>query len=37
MLSGMWCASCGWLIEHALSRLTGALLRRNVLFTQSTC
>ena len=22
-LSGMWCTSCGWLIEHALSRLRG--------------
>jgi heavy metal translocating P-type ATPase len=22
-LSGMWCASCGWLIEHALTRTRG--------------
>jgi len=22
-LSGLWCASCGWLIEHALTRLPG--------------
>ncbi len=22
-VSGMWCTSCGWLIEHALSRLRG--------------
>jgi heavy metal translocating P-type ATPase len=22
-LSGMWCASCGWLIEHALQRMRG--------------
>jgi P-type Cu2+ transporter len=22
-LSGLWCASCGWLIEHALSNLSG--------------
>lgn len=24
-ISGMWCASCGWLIEHALGRLRGVL------------
>jgi len=24
-LSGMWCTSCGWLIEHALTRTAGVL------------
>ncbi len=24
-LGGMWCASCGWLIEHALARLRGVV------------
>jgi len=24
-LSGLWCASCGWLIEHALMRLAGVV------------
>jgi heavy metal translocating P-type ATPase len=24
-LSGMWCTSCGWLIEHALTRIRGVV------------
>jgi heavy metal translocating P-type ATPase len=30
-LGGMWCASCGWLIEHALSRTRG-VVRAEVMF-----
>jgi heavy metal translocating P-type ATPase len=30
-VSGMWCASCGWLIEHALLTETG-ILNADVLF-----
>ena len=30
-LSGLWCASCGWLIEHALTRLAG-VVSAEVLF-----
>ena len=30
-LGGMWCASCGWLIEHALARLRG-IVSAEVLF-----
>ncbi|HUB32661.1 MAG TPA: cation transporter, partial [Bryobacteraceae bacterium] len=30
-LSGMWCTSCGWLIEHALTRLSG-VVSAEVLF-----
>jgi heavy metal translocating P-type ATPase len=31
-LSGLWCTSCGWLIEHALSRTPG-VVSAEVLFT----
>src|SRR5690242_13975234 len=31
-ISGMWCTSCGWLIEHALARLRG-VRSAEVLFT----
>jgi heavy metal translocating P-type ATPase len=31
-LSGMWCTSCGWLVEHALTRLRG-VVSAEVLFT----
>jgi len=31
-LSGLWCSSCGWLIEHALSREYG-VVSAEVLFT----
>ncbi len=31
-LSGLWCASCGWLIEHALRRQQG-VVSAEVLFT----
>jgi cation transport ATPase len=30
-LSGMWCTSCGWLIEHALTRVSG-VVSAEVLF-----
>src|SRR5579871_2514845 len=30
-LSGLWCTSCGWLIEHALSRIRG-IVSAEVLF-----
>ncbi|MBI5085560.1 MAG: heavy metal translocating P-type ATPase [Acidobacteria bacterium] len=30
-LSGLWCASCGWLIEHALASVTG-IVSAEVLF-----
>lgn len=30
-VSGMWCTSCGWLIEHALNRLEG-VVSAEVLF-----
>jgi heavy metal translocating P-type ATPase len=30
-LSGLWCTSCGWLIEHALSRVRG-VVSAEVLF-----
>ena len=30
-ISGMWCTSCGWLIEHALTRLRG-IASAEVLF-----
>jgi heavy metal translocating P-type ATPase len=30
-VSGMWCASCGWLIEHALARIRG-IVSAEVLF-----
>src|ERR1017187_1783505 len=31
-LGGMWCASCGWLIEHSLTRLRG-IAAAEVMFT----
>jgi len=31
-LSGLWCASCGWLVEHALGREPG-VVAAEVLFT----
>jgi heavy metal translocating P-type ATPase len=31
-LSGMWCTSCGWLVEHALTQLRG-VVSAEVLFT----
>jgi heavy metal translocating P-type ATPase len=31
-LSGMWCTSCGWLVEHALTGLRG-VVSAEVLFT----
>ena len=31
-LSGMWCAACGWVVEHALRRETG-IVAAEVLFT----
>ena len=31
-LSGLWCASCGWLVEHALNREPG-VVAAEVLFT----
>ena len=31
-ISGMWCTSCGWLIEHALARMRG-VREAEVLFT----
>jgi heavy metal translocating P-type ATPase len=31
-LSGLWCASCGWIIEHALGRESG-VVSAEVLFT----
>ena len=31
-IGGMWCASCGWLIEHALTRVRG-IAAAEVMFT----
>jgi heavy metal translocating P-type ATPase len=31
-LSGLWCTSCGWLVEHALAQLRG-VVSAEVLFT----
>ena len=31
-IGGMWCASCGWLIEHSLTRLRG-IAAAEVMFT----
>ena len=35
-VGGMWCSACGWLIEHALSRLPG-VVSAQVFFASDLC